>query len=626
MIRILRSFILAAGYGERLQPITNYIPKPLLPILGKPLLESIVEKILAFSCDTTRLCSIGINLRHKKEMLEEWVNGSPFRDVITLFPEEQILGTGGALKNAECFLSEGDFIVHNGDIISDLNLAGLVEYHFKSNNLVTLAVHDHPQFRNVAIDDNGFLRGVGKAYLTDNPAERKVAFTGIAVYSAAFLKFLPPGASSVVDAWIEAAGSGYRVGTFDVAGCSWSDIGSPASYASALARELKKQGETVHFASATSGCSSAEFDGTIVVERDCTIGNESSLKNCILLPGSRTGKGSVINNCIMGPDYIIPVAESVFVTATYRGMLVGTGGSDRKYYRVPHLEGTAIMMECSPDDPDFSRHIAYTRFFAKYGIPVPVLISAYPEARSALFEDLGDFSLYAWLKCPRSNEEIETIYRHVLDILVRLHCEASEHVSECPMLAKRIFDYAYLRWETQYFSDRFVKGLRQLSIDGAGPLEDEFHRLALKVDTYPKRIIHRDFQSQNIMMAKGAVPRVIDYQGARMAPPAYDIASVLFDPYAPLEEGVRQSLIAYYVGEMRSGAGDWFVEREFTASLPYCRLQRHMQALGAYGFLSEVKGKIYFLKHVPECLRLLKEEVSLARDEFPVLYDLIARL
>jgi aminoglycoside/choline kinase family phosphotransferase len=134
-------------------------------------------------------------------------------------------------------------------------------------------------------------------------------------------------------------------------------------------------------------------------------------------------------------------------------------------------------------------------------------------------------------------------------------------------------------------------------------------------------VIHRDFQCQNIMIAPGGIPRVIDFQGARMAPPAYDVASILWDPYHRLDDGVRDRLLEYYISEMKQGSAG-LNETLFRESLIPCRLQRHMQALGAYGFLSVVKGKKYFLKHVPETLRLLKEETALAQNEYPELYRL----
>ncbi|HBU05700.1 MAG TPA: hypothetical protein DEA95_03780 [Nitrospiraceae bacterium] len=122
------------------------------------------------------------------------------------------------------------------------------------------------------------------------------------------------------------------------------------------------------------------------------------------------------------------------------------------------------------------------------------------------------------------------------------------------------------------------------------------------------------------MIHKG-IPRLIDYQGARIGPPAYDIASILWDPYYRLEDGMRERLLEYYSGEMAKHHRPIPLE-----SVIMCRLQRHMQALGAYGFLSAVKGKKYFLKYIPEGIWLLKEDVALVKNDYPVLYGLVMGL
>jgi aminoglycoside/choline kinase family phosphotransferase len=126
-------------------------------------------------------------------------------------------------------------------------------------------------------------------------------------------------------------------------------------------------------------------------------------------------------------------------------------------------------------------------------------------------------------------------------------------------------------------------------------------------------------------MVKGGTLHVIDFQGARMAPPAYDVASILWDPYRRLDDAMRERLLAYYIDGMQKASAD-FDAGGFRETLLPCRLQRHMQALGAYGFLAAVKGKKYFLKHVPEALRLLREETAAAQNEYPVLAKLVQNL
>ncbi len=682
MNKTFNVFILAAGFGERLHPITYHIPKPLLPILGKPVLQHVFEKI-----STLPVNKIGINSYYKKEVIENWINQSSFHEKIKLFPEESQLGTGGALKNAESFLKGSTFLVHNADILSDINLNNLLEHHLSSKNLITLAVHDFPKFNNVVIDEKGFLKGLDSPVkpendeLTATSSKKRIAFTGIAVYEPEFLKFLSDRASSVVDAWLQAMSAGYRVGTLDVSGCYWNDIGTPGAYAAAVFDALKADGEVVYIHPSTKGCKDVDLQGYVVIENGCVPGKGISLRNCIILPGSsvenlfkssgnypssllRGARGRVeeifsFENCILGPGYKIDLNKSEILGLSEEDgrQLIGTGASDRKYYRVKKDNKSIVLMQCKNDDPDFKRQIEYTKFFLKHSIPVPALMEVKPDKMQAIFEDAGDISLYSWLKCPREEKEIENVYRQVIDVLILIHTKTTEHVAKCPLLQDRIFDYEYLRWETDYFLKRFVEGIRNIKIKNISALKKEFHRLALKSDSFSKTVIHRDFQSQNIMIMKGRKLRIIDYQGARIGPPAYDVASILWDPYYCLEDNMRERLLEHYIskmnhsylqvdinenenysspiplpqgegarGRVENGPEEKFDENHFRDSLPSCRLQRHMQALGAYGFLSLVKGKKYFLKYVSEGLRLLREDILLSKDKYPEIYNLVMRL
>ena len=732
-------FILAAGLGERLRPITDHIPKPLLLILGKPILQSVLEKV-----STLPAYKIGINLHHKKDLIGNWISQSAFNEKVKLFPEDPILGTGGALKNAETFLNTGTFLVHNSDIVSDIDLGKLLEFHFSSDNLVTLAVHNYPQFNNLISDKEGFLIDIEKTHPRPTPPPsrerdllgtslstemktekdpfsnirriaketppypgslwlgangskrtgqgggetttfRYLAFTGIAVYSPDFLRFLPSGHSSVTDAWLKAIESGYKVGTFDVSGCYWSDIGTPASYASTVINELRKNGEYIYVHPSIKTCKQVDMDGYVVAEEGVFLDEQVSLRNCILLPGSKIeiknyidkppilllakaspspplakgGKGGfLIENCILGSGFKIDLSESEMfgLSGTSDTLLIGTGGSDRRYYRIKRKKKKKkeVLMQCSTGDPDFQRHIEYTQFFQKYSIPVPKLIHVEKEKMNATFEDLGDLSLYSYLKCPREEEEIEEVYKKIIDILILMHTVMTEHITECPLLQNKIFDYEHLRWETSYFIERFVEGIMDIRVKNPSVLHDEFHRLASKVDSFPKTVVHRDFQSQNIMITKGGIPRVVDYQGARIGPSAYDVVSLLWDPYYRLEDDLRKQLLDYYTVKMnqfnngkdretnppipplaknpysppleKGGKGGFFNKIQFRETLLPCLLQRHMQALGAYGFLSKIKGKKYFLKYVPEGLRLLKKDAFFSRDNYPELHNLVMSL
>lgn len=616
----MKIFLPAAGLGERLRPITCQIPKPLLPVLGKPLLEIILDKFSELSSGR-----IGINLHYKPELMRQWIKQSIFARRMELFPENQILGTGGALKNAEAFLSDNHFLVHNADILSDIDFTRFIETHLSSGNIATLAAHNYPKYNNVVIDENGYVLDVENPETsTPNPERiaKKVAYTGIAVYSPEIFKFLPSGISHATVAWLAASGAGHKVQALDFTGCYWSDIGTPATYASAIVDALRKDGETVYIHPSVKECSAVDMSGHIVIESKAILTKGSSLRNCVMLQGSRTKNGEHYENCILGADFKVDLKESEIIRASTdeSKILISTGGSDRKYYRIKKNRETAVLMECGKDDPDFERHIEYTKFLSRYSIPVPEILEAKTGKMQAVFEDLGDISLYSWLKCHRNEEEIEDTYKNVLDIAVMIHSDVTAHIAECPLLQNRVFDYEHFRWETEYFIERFVKGIKKIETENLTALQDEFHSLSYKADSLPKTIIHRDFQSQNIMITKGR-PRLIDYQGMRIGPPAYDIASILWDPYYRLKNDMRERLLEYYSGEMVKHHRPIPLE-----SIILCRLQRHMQALGAYGFLSAVKGKRYFLKHIPEGLRLLKEDISILGSEYPELYKLIMAL
>ena len=336
-------------------------------------------------------------------------------------------------------MRDNTFIVHNADIFSDIDLEKLVDFHLSSGNLATLAVHNYPEFNNLVIDDNGNLSEIGTmCSLFCPPSSELLAFTGIAVYRPEFLQFLPEGNSSVIHAWVKAVSSGQKIGTMNVTGCYWSDIGTPLSYARTVFSELRKNGETVYIHPSVDWCKGIELDGYIVIEKNSNPpapsfnkeGNDArdiSLRNCIILPDTNFSSPHSFENCILGPGFKIDLKESEMLGGDTRGdaILIGTGGSDRQYYRVRKNKGSVVRMQCREDDPDFRRQLEYTRFFRKHSIPVPDLIDVDSEKMSASFEDLGDLSLYSWLKCPRNQDEIEEIYRKILDFLVLFHTTAT---------------------------------------------------------------------------------------------------------------------------------------------------------------------------------------------------------
>lgn len=614
MNRQLCCFILAAGKGERLMPITAHIPKPLLSITGKPLLQTLLEKIFMLKPN-----AVGLNTHHLSANIIEWINSSSLSEKVRVFHEPLLLDTGGALKNASSMLSHGIFLVHNGDIITDIDLQKLVEHHISSNNMATLAVHDCEQFNNVVISPEGSYVGI-KGRCNAQNSSRCVAFTGVAVYNSEFLKYIPEGVSSVIDAWSAATVDGQKIQTFDCTGCFWTDIGTPSSYAASVARELSASGETLFISNCSTGCEHTQINGLGVIEHRAVIEQGVSLENCIVLSDTFVKSGSY-RNCILIQDKIVDLEQGCFsMPVTPDGVLIGSGGSDRKYYRISRGNESKVLMICAAADPDFDRHIKYTEFFTRYKIPVPVFLGHGPKPWSAFFEDVGDASLYSWMKCIRKEDVNEEMYRKVLDVAASIH---SIDIADAGVIS-RVFDYDHLVWETSYFLKRFALDYCGITIMDESALMEELAALARIADSFRKTVIHRDFQSQNIMIKDNA-PRVIDFQGARIGPSGYDIASMLWDPYVQLTNALRSRLLEYYLS-IRKSADSSFDADEFNESLIFCRLQRHMQALGAYAFLSELKGKKYFQKHMPACLNLLNADLQESDMSLPHLRCVVKKL
>ncbi|MBI5142434.1 MAG: phosphotransferase [Nitrospirae bacterium] len=643
------AFIPAAGFGTRLRPITNHMPKALLPVIGQPLVGLVAARVVEAGAS-----AIGINARHLPDMIAAWAAELEYAKLITLFREHEVLGTGGAIWNARDFLRGDYFLLHNCDILSDIDLRRLIAHHEASGNLITLAVHDRPGLNNLRLNPDGLLVGVERSnsplaplnegggeageFATTTPpfttpplppslrgvakpgGVSSSAYTGIAVYSRRFIDYLPVGPSDVVAGWLRAAAIGERIGALDFTGCFWEDLGTPAAYASVVWRMLRAEGERAFFNPAARGCNMAALMGMASVEAGARITGPVTFDHAIVLPGANIGGGEavmeVIANSIAGPDYRIAIPPP-----DDAGNVSG-GGSDRVYRRVRRDGGTVISMSTSSTDPDYERQIAYSRYFAARGIPVPRLIDADADARTAVFADLGDRSLYTFGKCAEARGLVEPVYLALMKTMAQLHAPFDAEAAP----AFRMFDYEHLRWETYYFLNEFVRGLCGMEPADPKRLDAEFHALAVKVDGFGKRIVHRDCQSQNIMLAPDGSPYLIDYQGARLGPPAYDMASLLWDPYVPMPDDMRERLVSAYEAARKENEGAAFDMAEFRASLLPCRLQRHMQALGAYAFLSGKKGKTYFRKHIPAAVEMLRAEAALVADEMPELAGVVRGL
>jgi N-acetylmuramate 1-kinase len=269
------------------------------------------------------------------------------------------------------------------------------------------------------------------------------------------------------------------------------------------------------------------------------------------------------------------------------------GGSDRAFYRLKKGDfSLALCITGNREELDY--YIQIGSFLRSRGLPIPSFFFTSLEEGVVLMEDVGSLSLHNKVVGMGEEAEITALYSAVLRELVKLQ---SLDVSSCPLFLKRPFDYATLRWETSYFRENFLQRYLGGNFDDSGSLDDEFHQLAEGLASMPFFPIHRDCQSQNVFLREGK-PVFLDFQGARMGNILYDIAALLRDPYVNLPAGIQNSLFNEYYRMVREKglvSQDYAV---FYTTYLLISLQRLMQALGAYTFLSLVKGKKAFLDHI----------------------------
>lgn len=152
----MKAMIFAAGLGTRLAPLTNTMPKAMVPINNKPMLQHQIEKLRSFGCDY-----IVINVHHFAEQIINFVKNNDFGVKIEISDESDLLlNTGGGLKNVKRFFNEGDnFLIHNVDIFSDIDLKALYDYHCSSKNVATLAVMHRESSKHLLFDAENRLCG-----------------------------------------------------------------------------------------------------------------------------------------------------------------------------------------------------------------------------------------------------------------------------------------------------------------------------------------------------------------------------------------------------------------------------------------------------------------------------------
>lgn len=283
------------------------------------------------------------------------------------------------------------------------------------------------------------------------------------------------------------------------------------------------------------------------------------------------------------------------------------GGSDRNFHRIRNGSGSMIFVKYSGKKEENRHYVDIARFLASEGVPVPGVFEHDPAEGLIWMQDMGEVDLWSYRNEPWSVRR--PLYESTLDAVLAMHTAATRAAEGADLHLERVFDADLYRWEQSYFFDNCLGthfGLDGTTLDALRSLpalNDAAEHLAL----LPRVLVHRDFQSQNVMIQHGRA-WLIDFQGMRFGLPQYDLASLLHDPYVTLAEDEKSELLEYYKSRLAASGGT--VAEDFDTVFDWCSVQRLMQALGAYGFLGHHKGRTEFLAHIPAARATLHRTAS----------------
>ncbi|MEW6386132.1 MAG: sugar phosphate nucleotidyltransferase [Thermodesulfobacteriota bacterium] len=235
----MKAAILAAGLGTRLRPLTESVPKALLPVLNRPLLGVWLAQV-----EEAGFHRVAVNTHHLADQVRQFLGRQPWGVNLSVSQEPELLGTGGGLRELGKILGGGPFLAVNGDILTDLDLNRVYRRH-DPEALATLVLLDCPPHNTVWLDSQGMVAGIGAPSPTSTGSP--LTYSGIQVVGPRMLDYLPgPGPYDLGTAWREALAAGERLAALVVQGHFWQDLGTPAAYLAAHRRLLK--GESPHLA------------------------------------------------------------------------------------------------------------------------------------------------------------------------------------------------------------------------------------------------------------------------------------------------------------------------------------------------------------------------------------------
>jgi len=304
MPSITQAFVLGAGLGTRLRPLTDDFPKPLVPIFQKPLITFAFDHLIDIG-----IAKFFVNTHHQAERFAENFPTSTYRDhKIEFRHEPNLLETAGGIANIADSLGKEPLLVYNGDILTDLPIAPLIDNHFRAGNLVTLALRSEAGPKHIAFDSrSGRIIDIRNQLGTE--VRDEFVFAGVYIVDPKFVDLLERGLKrSVIRVFLELIRRGEKLSGVVIDEGYWWDIGNREAYLQ-LHRELPSLNFpnypvydpdwkiSIHKTAIVDP--TAQLRGCSVVGKDCRVGEDAILEDTILWPGAQIASRSELSGCIV---------------------------------------------------------------------------------------------------------------------------------------------------------------------------------------------------------------------------------------------------------------------------------------------------------------------------------------
>jgi len=301
------------------------------------------------------------------------------------------------------------------------------------------------------------------------------------------------------------------------------------------------------------------------------------------------------------------IRENTELNGPFRWEPLHGDGSERAFYRVSDRKVSLVLVWSPLLDQRFPNendsYVYMGKHLLEKGLPVPKIYGYSRAEGLTLVEDLGSVHLQDAVQS--ADERLIDLYRQAVELLLRMQTKATQDLDTSYCFDGPVYDQPFIiRRELEYFRLSFLQGALELEIDWAH-LEGDFSLLATRAGEVGGQpfFMHRDFQSRNLMV-KGDLIYLIDFQGARLGPPQYDLASLLLDPYVQLPEFMQNELLRLHSRNLSEFTGmsvDEFMYRFFHVAL--CR---NLQILAAFSFLTKRKGRPHFAQYIMPAWRSLR--------------------